>query len=44
MNTALFIKAIYQIQNFVEKNYFVLIFLQSYFFDEQRKFLILEFY
>ena len=31
--------------NFVEKNsYFILVFLESYFFDEQSKFLVVRFY
>ena len=47
MHIALFIKVIYfaWIQIFFEKkNYFILFFLQSYLFDEQSKFLILQFY
>ena len=44
MHIALFIKVIYWIQILFKKNYFILFFLQSYFFDEQSKFLILQFY
>ena len=41
MHIVLFIKLIYWIQIVLEKNYFILFFLQRYFFDEQSKFLIL---
>ena len=44
MQIVLFIKVIYWIQILLKKNYFILFFLQSYFFDEQSKFLILQFY
>ena len=45
MHIALFIKVIYWIQILLNKNiYFILFVLQSYFFDEQSKFLILQFY
>ena len=45
MNIYLFIKVIYWIQILLKvKNYFILFFLQSYLFDEQSKFLILQFY
>ena len=44
MHIALFIKVIYWIQILLNKNYFILFFLQSHFSDEQSKFLILQFY
>ena len=44
MHIGLFIKVIYWIQILLnKKNNFILLFLQSYFFDEQSKFLILPF-
>ena len=44
MHIALFLKVTY-CSNFVEKNsYFIQFFLQSYFFDEQSKFLDVRFY
>ena len=44
MHIALFIKVIYWIRILLEKKYFILFSLQSYFFDEQSKCLILQFY
>ena len=44
MHIALFLSDLLN-QNFVEKNsYFILSFLESYFFDEQSKFLDVRFY
>ena len=45
MDISLFIKVIYWIQIMLKKiNYFILFFSKIYFFDEQSKFLILQFY
>ena len=42
MHISLFINAIYWIQMSFEKIYFILFYLQSYFFEEQSKFLLLN--
>ena len=45
MHIALFLKVTYWIQNLLKKkSYFILFFLESYFFDEQSKFLDVRFY
>ena len=45
MHIALFLKGDLLNPNFIEKNsYFILFFLESYFFDEQSKFLDVRFY
>ena len=44
MHIALFIKWTIKSKFCWKKNYFILFFLQSYFFDEKSKFLILPFY
>ena len=44
MLIALFIKVIYWIDISLKKNNCMLFFLQSYFFDKQNKFWILQFY
>ena len=41
MHITLFIKVIYWIEILLKKNYFILFFLQSYFFDERSEFSIL---
>ena len=45
MHITLFLKVTYWTQILFKKNsYFILFFLESYFFDEQSKFLVVRFY